>query len=88
MKNTEKNFKYYEYKNIIFPVRDCTFTKNSKSLNSVLVGSEIMSGMFFKEDGGFVDEDAEELDTLMYCYIPHDELITLTDNEILEYIHK
>lgn len=83
-----KNFKHYEYKKITFPVRDCTFTRNGHDLSGVLVGSEIMSGLFFKEDGGYVDEEAEQIDNLMYCYIPHDELLNLSDNEILEYIHK
>lgn len=82
------NFKYYEYKKITFPVRDCTFTRNGHDLSGVLVGSEVMSKLLFKENSDYVDEEAEQLDSLMYCYIPHDKLLNLSDNEILEYIHK
>ena len=77
-------FKHFEYKGITFPVRDCTFTYGGKTINR-LIGSEVMSGMFFT-DKGYVDEDAKCLDEKIAYYLPHDELMTLSDKEILDYI--
>ena len=79
------DFVYKKYKEITFPVRDCEFKHGDKTIRR-LIGSEEMSGMFFTEDGGFVDDRAEYIDSEIAYYIPHDELITLTDQQILDYI--
>ena len=78
-------FEHFEYKGITFPVRDCTFTCGGKSINR-LIGSEVMSGMFFNEDSSFVDDKAQEIDERIAYYVPHDELMTLSDKQMLDYI--
>ena len=79
------NFIYKECKQIKFPVRDCTFTWGDKTIHR-LIGSEIMCEVIFDEKGNFYNKDAEVLDSQIAYYIPHDELLKLSDKEILHYI--
>ena len=79
------NFVYKKYKEITFPVRDCEFTKDGKTIRRY-IGSEVMSGLLFDEDCNFCDSDAEYIDSQIAYYIPHDELLKLSDEEILNYI--
>lgn len=82
-----KIFKHFDYKGITFPARDCIFEYKGKTIFR-LIGSEVMSGMFFNEDGSFIDNDAENLDSKIDYYLPHDELMSLYDDEILNYIFR
>lgn len=79
-------FVYKTYKEITFPLRDCTFTCGDKQIRR-LIGSEFMSDILFGEDG-WRDDEAELIDSEIQYFIPHDKLLTLSDNEILEYIYK
>lgn len=81
-------FRFYEYKNLTFAIRDCTFTHNGKTLSGVFVSSEDVYKMFFNENGDFADEEAEHLDSMIQYYIPHEKLHNLSDDEILDYIYK
>lgn len=79
-------FEHFEYKGITFPVRDCTFTYSDKSIRR-RIGSEVMSRVLFSEKGVWADKDAEELDGKIAYYLPHDELMSLSDKQILDYIY-
>lgn len=79
------NFVYKKYKEITFPVRDCEFTHNEKTIRRY-IGSEVMSGLLFNEDGSFCDSKAEYFDSEIAYYVPHDELLRLSDEEMLNYI--
>jgi len=79
------DFVYKKYKEITFPVRDCEFKNGDKTIRR-LIGSEQMSEMFFNEDGGWIDDNAERIDSEIAYYIPHDELLRLSDQQILDYI--
>ena len=81
------NFEYYEYKQITFPVRLCEFS-NGESTILRRIGSEVMSSFLFSgKDNTYLDEEAEHLDSMIQYYIPHQELLTLSDQEILDYIY-
>lgn len=85
--NKDASFEFYEYKGITFPVRDCEFT-NGESTIRRRIGSEVMSGVLFSgKDNTWLDEEAEHLDSMIQYYIPHQELLTLSDQEILDYIY-
>lgn len=78
--------KFYEYKKITFPIRECNFTYKGKTL-SVTVGSDlIFNGILTNKDGEFRDNEAEYLDSLSTYTIPHDMLISGTDDEIFNHI--
>ena len=79
------DFVYKKYKEITFPVRDCEFKYGDNTIRR-LIGSEEMSAMFFKENGSWTDDDAERIDSEIAYYLPRDELITLSDQQIFDYI--
>jgi hypothetical protein len=79
-------FEHIEYKGITFPARDCTFTYDGKSIRR-LIGSEAMVDILFSDRGVYADEKAKSIDDKIAYYLPHDELMTLSDAQILEYIY-
>lgn len=81
------NFEYIEYKGITFPVRDCEFT-DGKSTIRRRIGSEVMSDFLFSGEGGtYLDEEAEQIDSIIAYFVPHDLIINGSDQEILDYIY-
>lgn len=78
-------FEHIEYKGITFPVRDCIFTHGKKTINR-LIGSEIMVDVLWKKEGVYADDKAQEIDERIAYYVPHDELMSLSDKQMLDYI--
>ena len=82
-----KTFEQREYKGITFPIRECCW--NDGALTAYrYVGSEIMKDVLLKNNGEFVDEEAEKLDCGIAYYIPHDVLMNASDDEIFKYIYE
>lgn len=79
-------FEFREYKKITFPVRDCTWTRYGVTRNR-LVGSEVMNSMLWGKNEP-VDDEARQVDCGIAYYIPHELLITGSDDEILDYIFR
>lgn len=79
-------FEYRKYKETIFPIREIEITNRDKT-TYFYVGSETMQSLLIDEDGTPVDEYAQSLDEEICYYIPHEELVTLTDKQILDYIY-
>ena len=81
------NFEYIKYKEITFPIRNCEFS-NGKSTIRRKIGSEVMSDFLFSGNGGtYLDEEAEQIDSTIAYFVPHDLIINGSDQEILDYIY-
>ena len=82
-------FDYVEYKKTIFPVRECTWTRNGVT-KRVRIGSELMSTAFNFDwsKPKQIDDDAMHIDKTIAYYVPHDMIIGSSDDEILNYIYR
>ena len=77
-------FEYVKYKEITFPIRVCDFTYGGKTITRK-IGSEVMQGVLLNENA-YCDDEAKCIDEQIAYFVPHDELLKRSDNEMLNYI--